>query len=263
MPATSTMEKKTTVVVWGEFRHEKKNPKVAEIYPDGMHEAIAAALRNVPSLDVSTAWLDQDKEHGLDGKTLEKTDVLVWWGHMAHGDVSDDVVARVKKRVLEGMGLVVLHSGHYAKIFKALMGTTCSLKWRESTDKERIWNIAPHHPITQGIGDYFEIPAEEMYGEPFGIPDPDELIFISWFTGGEVFRSGATWQRGNGRVFYFRPGHETYPTYHQSEVQKVIANAVLWARPTVLIPDVCPNSPALEPLPADPFAAARPTEGFR
>ena len=257
------METKTNVVVWGEFRHEKKNPKVAEIYPGGMHEAIAASLRKNASLDVSTAWLDQDPQHGLGGDILEKTDVLVWWGHMAHGDVSDDVVAKVKKRVLEGMGLVVLHSGHYAKIFKALMGTTCSLKWRESTDKERIWNIAPHHPITQGIGDYFEIPAEEMYGEPFGIPDPDELIFISWFTGGEVFRSGATWQRGNGRVFYFRPGHETYPTYHQSEVQKVIANAVLWARPTVLIPDVCPNSPALEPLPADPFAAARPTEGFR
>ena len=257
------MENKTRVVVWGEFRHEKKNPKVAEIYPDGMHEAIAASLRETPSLDVTTAWLDQDREHGLGGDVLDKTDVLVWWGHMAHGDVSDEVVAKVKTRVLEGMGLVVLHSGHYAKIFKALMGTTCSLKWRESTDKERIWNIAPHHPITQGIGDYFEIPAEEMYGEPFGIPEPDELIFISWFTGGEVFRSGATWQRGNGRVFYFRPGHETYPTYHQAEVQKVIANAVLWARPSVRIPDVCPNSPALEPLPEDPFAGARPTEGFR
>jgi trehalose utilization protein len=257
------MEKKTNVVVWGEFRHEKKNPKVVEIYPDGMHEAIASSLRQHSVLDVTTAWLDQDSQHGLGGDVLDKTDVLVWWGHMAHGDVSDDVVAKVKKRVLEGMGLVVLHSGHYAKIFKALMGTTCSLKWRESTDKERIWNIAPHHPITQGIGDYFEIPAEEMYGEPFGIPEPDELIFISWFTGGEVFRSGATWQRGNGRVFYFRPGHETYPTYHQADVQKVIANGVLWARPTVRIPDACPNSPALEPLPADPAAAERPTEGFR
>ncbi|MFZ4775218.1 MAG: ThuA domain-containing protein [Terrimicrobiaceae bacterium] len=256
------MNTKTQVVVWGEFRHEKKNPKVAALYPDGMHETIAAFLRNDSSLDVTTAWLDQE-EHGLGGDRLDKTDVLVWWGHMAHGDVSDEIVAQVRRRVLEGMGLIVLHSGHYAKIFKALMGTTCSLKWRESTDKERIWNIAPHHPITQGIGDYFEIPAEEMYGEPFGIPDPDELIFISWFTGGEVFRSGATWQRGNGRVFYFRPGHETYPTYHQAEVQKVIANAVLWARPTVRIADACPNSPALEPLPEDASATERPTEGFR
>ncbi len=250
------------VLVWGEFRHEKKNPKVSAIYPDGMHETIAAGLRKGEGLDVKTAWLDQP-EHGLGGSVLEETDVLVWWGHMAHGDVSDEVAAKVKERVLEGMGLIVLHSGHYSKVFKLLMGTTCSLKWRESTDKERLWNIAPHHPITQGIGDYFEIPAEEMYGEPFGIPAPDELIFISWFTGGEVFRSGATWQRGNGRVFYFRPGHETYPSYHQPEVQKVIANSVRWARPTVRIPDSCPNSPALEPLPADPEAEARPVVGFR
>lgn len=250
------------VLVWGEFRHEKKNPKVAKLYPEGMHETIAAALRREAGLKVDTAWLDQP-EHGLTAEVLARTDVLVWWGHMAHGEVKDEVVARVKARVLEGMGLVVLHSGHYAKIFKALLGTTCSLKWRESTDKERLWNVNPSHPITEGIGDYFEIPAEEMYGEPFGIPEPDELIFISWFTGGEVFRSGATWQRGNGRIFYFRPGHETYPTYHQAEVQRVIRNGVLWARARVCIPDVCPNSPALEPLPTDAEAAERSQVGHR
>ncbi|MCC5842445.1 MAG: ThuA domain-containing protein [Opitutales bacterium] len=248
------------VTVWGEFRHEKKNPKVAEIYPRGMHETIAGFLREAGGMIVSTAVLDEP-EHGLTAEVLEKTDVLVWWGHMAHGDVADEVVARVKKRVLEGMGLVVLHSGHYAKIFKALLGTTCSLKWRESTDKERLWNVFPSHPIAEGVGDYFEIPAEEMYGEPFGIPTPDELIFISWFTGGEVFRSGATWTRGHGRIFYFRPGHETYPTYHQKEVQQVIINGVRWARARVNIPDTCPNSPALEPLPEDPEASARPTIG--
>jgi len=256
------MAAKTKVKVWGEFRHEKKNPKVAALYPQGMHETIAAFLRGDPDLEVSTAWLDQP-ENGLGGDVLDHTDVLVWWGHMAHDEVLDSVVANIRRRVLEGMGLVVLHSGHYSKIFKALMGTTCSLKWREATDKERLWNIAPHHPITQGIGEYFEIPAEEMYGEPFGIPTPDDLIFISWFTGGEVFRSGATWQRGSGKVFYFRPGHETYPAYHQPEVQRVIANGVRWARATVRISDSCPNSPALEPLPADPFASERPTEGFR
>jgi trehalose utilization protein len=256
------MTPKINTLVWGEFRHEKKNPKVAALYPNGMHETIAAFLRQDKDLSVSTAWLDQP-EHGLTTSVLAETDVLIWWGHMAHGEVSDSVVARVRQRVLEGMGLIVLHSGHYAKIFKALMGTTCSLKWREATDKERIWNIAPHHPITAGIGEYFEIPAEEMYGEPFGIPTPDELIFISWFTGGEVFRSGATWQRGNGRVFYFRPGHETYPTYHLPQVQRVISNAVHWAKPTVCIPDVCPNSAPLEPLPIDPEAAERPTEGHR
>jgi len=189
--------------------------------------------------------------------------VLIWWGHMAHGEVADEIAARVQARVLEGMGLIALHSAHYAKVFKRLLGTTCSLKWREATDKERLWNLRPSHPITLGIGDYFEIPMEEMYGEPFGIPEPDELLFISWFTGGEVFRSGATWQRGNGRIFYFRPGHETYPTYHQKEVQTVIANAVRWAKPTVCIPDDCPNSPALEPLPPDPEAENRPTIGFK
>lgn len=250
------------VLVWGEYRHEKKNPKVAALYPRGMHETIADFLRASDGLAVRTAWLDQP-EHGLTEEVLEGTDVLVWWGHMAHGEVSDEVVERVRRRVLEGMGLIALHSAHYSKIFKSLMGTTCSLKWRESTDKERVWNVNPSHPITQGIGDFFEIPAEEMYGEPFGIPAPDELLFISWFTGGEVFRSGATWQRGNGRIFYFRPGHETYPSYHQAEVQRVITNSVHWAKPLVRIPDACPNSPALEPLPADSESDNRPTEGFR
>jgi trehalose utilization protein len=250
------------VIVWGEFRHEKKNPRVAELYPEGMHKTIAGFLQRDQSLDVTTAWLDQP-DHGLDEERLRGTDVLIWWGHMAHQDVADGVVERVHRRVLEGMGLIVLHSGHYSKIFKRLMGTTCSLKWRESTDKERIWNIAPHHPITQGLGEYFELPSEEMYGEPFGIPTPDELIFISWFSGGEVFRSGATWQRGHGRVFYFQPGHEAYPTYHDVNVQRVINNAVHWARPTVCIPDNCPNSAPLEPLPIDPEAVERPTQGHR
>lgn len=249
------------VVIWNEFRHEKENPKVAAIYPDGIHEAIAGFLRMQDGLDVSTAVLD-DPAHGLPADRLEQTDVLVWWGHMAHGEVADEVVAEIKRRVLEGMGLIVLHSAHYSKIFKALMGTTCSLKWRESTDKERLWNVAPHHPITRGFGDFFEIPTEEMYGEPFGIPEPDELIFISWFTGGEVFRSGATWRRGSGRIFYFRPGHETYPTYHQPEVLRVLGNAVHWAHSGVRVPDTCPNSPPLEPLPPDPLAAERPAVGF-
>jgi trehalose utilization protein len=237
------------ILVWGENVHEHTNPAVHAHYPEGMHHTIAEGIRSaLPDALVGTATL-QELEHGLADERLKATDVLTWWGHKAHAEVSDAVVERVRQRVLEGMGLIVLHSAHYSKIFKALMGTTCSLKWREATDKERLWNILPSHPISQGIGEYFELPAEEMYGEPFGIPTPDELIFISWFTGGEVFRSGATWQRGHGRVFYFRPGHETYPTYHHAQVKRSIANAVTWARPTVLIPDHCPNAPALEPLP--------------
>jgi trehalose utilization protein len=256
------MSAKISVTVWGEFRHEKKNAKVAAIYPDGMHECIAAALRTDAELTVGTVTLDEP-EHGLTDAVLAATDVLVWWGHMAHGAVDDAIAAKVKTRVLEGMGLVVLHSGHYSKPFKLLMGTTCSLKWRESTDKERLWNVNPAHPIAAGIGDYFELPSEEMYGEPFGIPTPDELIFISWFTGGEVFRSGATWQRGHGRVFYFRPGHETYPTYHDKNVQRVILNGVKWARATVKILDKCPNSPPLEPLPEDSESKSRSDLGHR
>jgi trehalose utilization protein len=244
----SSVQIKTTV--WGEFRHEKTDPPVAAIYPDGMHETIARFLRPHPDLDVRTATLDEP-EHGLTVEVLANTDVLLWWGHRAHQEVADAVVAQVKTRVLEGMGLIVLHSGHYAKIFKALMGTTCSLKWRESTDKERLWNVMPSHPIAAGIGEYFELPREEMYGEPFGIPTPDELIFISWFTGGEIFRSGATWYRGHGRVFYFRPGHETFPSFHDANVQRVITNAVRWARQTVRITDAAPRAQALEPMPPE------------
>jgi trehalose utilization protein len=234
---------KIRVTVWGENVHEKKMPLVAKLYPKGMHEAIADGLRPDKSLDVRTVTLDQP-EHGLSEKVLAETDVLTWWGHAAHGEVKDEIVDRVQKRVLEGMGLVVLHSGHYSKIFKRLLGTTCSLTWREAGEKERIWVCNPGHPIAQGIDRYFEIPHEEMYGEPFGIPTPDEMVFISWFAGGEVFRSGCTWKRGNGKIFYFRPGHETYPTYHQKEVRQVIRNGVLWDRPegSAWI-DGCPNVP--------------------
>jgi trehalose utilization protein len=158
---------------------------------------------------------------------------LLWWGHIAHDEVSDAIADKVKRRVLKGMGFIALHSAHYAKPFKSLLGTTCSLKWREANDKERLWNTMPSHPILEGIGEYFDIPKEEMYGEPFTIPNPDEQLLISWFTGGEVFRSGATWRRGSGKIFYFRPGHETHPTYHQAEVQKIITNAVRWAKPPV------------------------------
>ena len=231
-----------SVVVWGENVHEHRNPKVGAIYPEGMHEAIAAGLRaSGTEMEVSTATLQQP-EHGLTTARLAATDVLVWWGHMAHGEVAEAIVDRVQARVLEGMGLIVLHSGHYSKIFKRLMGTTCSLTWREADERERLWVCNPGHPIAQGIDRCFELPAEEMYGEPFGIPAPDEQVFISWFEGGEVFRSGCCWHRGNGRIFYFRPGHETYPTYHDANVRRVIANAVRWAAPQgARWVDSCPN----------------------
>ncbi|MBO7746915.1 ThuA domain-containing protein [Paenibacillus sp. MWE-103] len=216
------------VTIWNEFRHEKTNAKAAEIYPQGMHAAIAEGL-NVQG-EVRFATLDEP-EHGLTEEVLNGTDVLIWWGHLAHHEVSDEIVERVYKRVLRGMGLIVLHSGHFSKIFRKLMGTSCDLKWREADEKERIWVVNPAHPIAAGIGEYIELPAEEMYGEHFDIPQPDELVMVSWFEGGEVFRSGCCYTRGSGKVFYFRPGHETYPTYHNPQVRKVIDNAVQWAAP--------------------------------
>ncbi len=223
------MAQSIRVTVWNEYRHEKQNAAIAEIYPQGIHGAIAGYLRGHGCI-VTTATLDEPS-HGLTEHVLDNTDVLVWWGHMAHGEVSDEIVQRVHEHVLKGMGLIVLHSGHFSKIFKRLMGTTCDLKWREANEKERVWVVAPGHPIADGIGEYFEIPHEEMYGEYFDIPEPETVVFISWFQGGEVFRSGCCYRRGHGRIFYFRPGHETYPTYHQPEVLRVIGNAVRWARP--------------------------------
>ena len=218
------------VTIWNEFRHEKSDAKVAEIYPHGIHEAIAAHLRQ-NNFAVQTATLDEP-EHGLTHNVLAQTEVLIWWGHMAHDEVSDEVVDRVHKRILEdGMGLIVLHSGHFSKIFKRLMGTSCNLKWREIGEKARVWVVEPGHPIVAGLDEYFEIPRAEMYGEHFDIPAPDTLVLISWFQGGEIFRSGCCYHRGRGKIFYFQPGHETYPIYYQPEVLRVITNAIHWAAP--------------------------------
>lgn len=218
------------ITVWNEFRHEQKNPKVKAIYPDGIHNVIADFLRT-GGFEVRTATLDEP-EHGLGGDVLETTDVLFWWGHMAHGEVADAVVDRVQERVLEGMGLVVLHSGHFSKIFKRLTGTSCDLSWRDLGERERLWVVAPQHPIAEGLDNSFVVPQAEMYGEPFDIPAPDELVFVSWFQGGEIFRSGACFNRGQGKIFYFRPGHETFPIYKQAEIQQVLKNAARWAAPT-------------------------------
>ena len=218
------------VTIWNEFRHEKTNPKAAEIYPKGIHEAIAAHLRTDARLHISTATLDEP-EHGLSEDVVRQTDVMLWWGHLAHDELSNLIVERVYQRVMAGMGLVVLHSGHFSRVFRKLMGTSCDLKWRESGDREILWVTHPGHPILEGIDDYFVLPVEEMYGEFFDIPEPDETILISSFTGGEVFRSGCTFTRGAARIFYFRPGHETYPTYYDPNVLRVIQNAVHWVAP--------------------------------
>ncbi len=220
----------TRVTIWNEFVHERQNPAVTALYPNGIHGTLAAALSPHTDFHIRTATLNQP-EQGLPQSLLDDTDVLLWWGHKAHDAVNDDLVTRIQQRVLAGMGLLVLHSGHFSKIFKRLMGTSCALCWREAGERERVWVVNPAHPIAAGVGDCIEIEHSEMYGEPFGIPTPDELVFVSWFQGGEVFRSGATWSRGSGRIFYFSPGHEVYPIYHEPEIQRVIANGIRWARP--------------------------------
>lgn len=222
------------VTVWNENVHETLGTpdSIATDYPEGIHGAIAAGLRKHFDDDVliRTATL-QEPEHGLSTSVLDSTDVLLWWGHKAHEDVSDEIVERVHQRVLAGMGLLVLHSGHFSKIFKRLMGTTCSLKWRNDGERELVWTVAPSHEIARGVPHPINIPRQEMYGEFFDIPDPDEVVFISSFEGGEVFRSGVTYQRGAGRIFYFSPGDQDYPVYHQVEIQKVLANGIRWAAP--------------------------------
>ncbi|SLN66082.1 ThuA domain-containing protein [Roseisalinus antarcticus] len=242
-------------IVWGENIHEKSNAIVGDLYPEGMHGAIAEGLNAAAGIEATTATL-QEHEHGLSEARLAEADVLLWWGHAAHGDVADEIVERVCRHVWSGMGLIVLHSGHFAKPFKRLMGSPCNLTWREAGERERLWVTSPNHPIAAGLPPHFELEQEEMYGEPFGIPEPLETVFISWFQGGEVFRSGVTYKRGAGSVFYFRPGHETYPTYYDANVRRVLENAVRWAHdraPRVTGVNDAPNVPvnqALEPIEA-------------
>jgi len=222
------------ITIWNEYIHELEHESVRALYPSGIHTVLADAISRLlgDRVQIRIATIDQE-EHGLSYETLAETDVLTWWGHAAHDRVADEIVQRVQQRVLNGMGLIALHSAHNSKIFRRLMGTSCMLRWREAAEKERVWIVDPSHPIVAGLTDeYFELPHSEMYGEHFDIPPPDELFAISWFEGGEVFRSGCTWRRGKGKVVYLSPGHETFPIYHNANIQQLIANAVRWAAPS-------------------------------
>ena len=228
------------VLVWNEFVHEREHADVAAIYPNGIHAAIAEFLGKEEDITVKTATL-QDENCGITKEILDETDVLIWWGHMAHGKVPDEVAAMVRDAVHEGMGMIFLHSAHHSKPFKLLMGTTCNLTWRENGDKEVVWVIDPAHPITRGIDRYFILNGEETYGEPFTVPNPDKVLLIGNYSGGEVFRSGLLYERVNGKIFYFQPGHETFPTYHVPEVQTIIKNAVRFLAPTYRVNVTCPH----------------------
>ena len=231
------------VTVWNEFRHEKTKEHVKAIYPNGLHAVIADFLGKNEDISVKLAALD-DEYQGLPDEVLEDTDVLIWWGHMAHKEVDDELVKKIQQRVYLGkMGLIALHSGHHSKVFKAVIGTNGNLQWGRE-QKEIIWNVNPGHPICAGIPDHFLIESEEVYSEPFFIPEPDALLFIGWFEDGNVFRSGACFNRGAGKIFYFQPGHESCRSFYNPYVQKIITNGVYWAAPNNLgfdIEDKCPH----------------------
>ena len=233
--------KKIHVTVWNEFRNEKENEFIRKIYPGGIHRALAENLA-ADDLDLVPVSLDMP-EQGLPGELLDRTDVLIWWGHCFHGEVKDELVDRIQKRVLDGMGLIVLHSGHMSKIFRRMTGTACRLRWREAGEKERLWVVAPSHPIAQGVPETFVIPHHEMYGEPFDIPHDGRIVFMSWYEGGNVFRSGVTFERDRGKIFYFSPGHETFPIYHDPVILKILGNAIRWAAPACYVPDRITRQP--------------------
>jgi len=220
------------ITIWNEGLADKNRADVKAVYPEGLHGALAEAARGVKGVGlVRTATLD-DPECGLPDDVLNTTDVLMWWGHQAHHKVPDELVTKIHERVLRGMGLIALHSAHYSKIFRKLMGTSCGLRWREDT-YERVFCVNPSHPIAAGIPMHFELGKDETYAEFFDIPAPDETVFLGWFDIGEVFRSGCVWRRGYGKVFYFQPGHETNPTYYNEYVKKIIQNACVYLAPTV------------------------------
>jgi len=218
------------VTIFNEFWHETHNETVKAMYPDGMHMAIKRAIE-CDDIQITTVTLDQDEEHGLSKELLDNTDVLMWWGHMRHGDVKDEIVNRVCRRVNEGMGFIPMHSAHGSKPFGKLMGTSCTLQWRDANEPAHVWTVMPSHPIAQGVPLEFALESEEMYGEFFNIPIPDELIFITWYKGGNVFRGGCTFTRGAGKIFYFHPGHEFCPSFHNPNVIKVLKNGIYWANP--------------------------------
>lgn len=228
------------VLIFNEYTHEKHNAAAKAVYPNGLHAALADAVQG-PGISVEIVTMEMEN-CGITKEKLAETDVLIWWSHASHHEVPDAVSALVVAAVQQGMGFIALHSSHLCKPLRGLLGTSGRLTWRDG-DRERLWCCNPAHPIAKGLPAYFELPKEEMYGEFFDIPTPDELVFIGWFAGGEVFRSGCCWQRGLGKVFYFQPGHETYPVYYDENIKKVLKNAVEWAAPAVRIPSLdCPHA---------------------
>lgn len=200
-----------------------------DVYPNDVNSTIAEHLNEHADIVAKAVSIDH-AEQGVSTELLDWCDVLLWWGHLRHDDVSDTTVDRVERYVRErGVGYIGLHSGHYARPFKRLIGTSGDLgSVRDEGETEQIEVVSPSHPIAAGIND-FSLPQVEMFGEPYDIPEPDDVIFESNFANGGEFRSGVTFTFGAGRGFYFRPGHEEYRIYHDLTVRTILANATRWA----------------------------------
>lgn len=205
------------VTVWNEFVEENMYEHVKKVYPHGIHTCIKSFLEANDDMSVRCVTLS-DPDQGLSEEILSDTDVLIWWGHQAHEEVTEENAERVKQHILNGMGFIPLHSAHYCKVMRKILGTSMCVRWKHG-EKEKLICVNPSHPIAEGIKEPIILEPEEMYGEYFDIPKPDDLIFIGWFSNEEVFRSGCTFLRGWGKIFYFQPGHEEYPTFYQPQIQ--------------------------------------------
>ena len=245
---------KIHVTVWNEYVSDRENPAAAAAYPEGIHGCLAKTLGEEPDFIVRTATL-QEAHQGITRELLEGTDVLLWWSHIRQEEVDEKTVDLVEDAVRRGMGLIALHSAHYSKVCRRLLGTPMTLHWREG-DREILWKADASHPIAAGVPDQILLPEEEMYGEPFAIPKPDDVVFLGWFAGGEAFRSGVTFHRGYGKIFYFQPGHETRRIYVLPPIRQILVNAIRWARPSFRVDQDPQNVHAIQPA-AEAFAEKR------
>lgn len=227
--AAAKVQARPCVVVWSEGTAPK------EVYPNDINGAIAEGLKELKGWEVVVANLS-DPNQGLPDELLNRADVLIWWGHQRHDQVKDPLVSKIVKRVKEdGMGFISLHSSHFAKPNKALMGTACS--WGAYVGDSTTLKVTvkdPGHPIAKGVKE-FTIVHNERYSDPYAVPTPQSVVFegIATLKDGKVDPSqqGFTWQIGKGKMFYFQPGHETNPVFYDANVGRIMINAVQWAAP--------------------------------
>lgn len=217
-------EDSVNALVWSEGTEPE------DVYPDGIRAVIADALK-ADGIDTRTRSIE-DKQQGVIDADLAWADVLLWWGHLKHDEITDETVDRIEDAVREdGLGFISLHSSHYARPFKRLVDASGDLgEYRFDDDEsESVGVVAADHPIAEGVDD-FTIPEAEMFGDPFDVPEPETVVLHSMYSNGdEEMDSGITFQFGEGRGFYLRSGHEEFEIYYMNEIQQILVNATRWA----------------------------------